>query len=445
VKIQYRAGIKPLDLSKGSLSFKNQIQSTRSMKPWLDKFEKVFAVCAIAYHTNCFLFLLSGNLFVDLSVAERELPQTSPLVSLVQWTMYAMAIVLGGLRWQKFLTALIKRKLIWVVILLAFISLSWTIVPEVTLRRAMTLLMITILGMYIAFRFTVREQLFIVACALGSLGVINLLFTLVFPTYATEIGFHKGNWRGLLPQKNQFGRLMVLSSISFYILIFAGQTYRKWAIAGLVLSVGLVVLSGSATALLVLGLLFLFIPLCRIFKLKNSQTLPFLIGLLLFGLLVTFILVGYWEIILRAMGRDPNLTGRTVLWQALLDRIGERLWFGYGYQSFWPIRDFESLDVDFIAGENPHSHNGYIELLLDLGLAGFIPFMLSLFMSFSRAITWLRLNPFAEGVWPIAFLTYLLLYNLTESSLIAEPTNIFWFMYSFVSTAILIQPIKCDR
>jgi O-antigen ligase len=415
------------------------------MKNWLEKFEKAFAVCAIAYHTNCFLFLFTGNLFIDASVAERELPKTSPALSLIQWSMYLLAIVLGGLRWKHFLRVLTKRRLIWIVVILSFVSLGWTIVPDTTLRRSMTLLMITILGMYIAFRFTIREQLYLVACAMGLLGVINLLFTLAFPAYATEIGFHKGNWRGLLPQKNQFGRLMVLSAIAFYSLIFAGQKHRRWAIAGLAFSIGLVLLSASATALLILGALLLFVPLCYVFRLKDTQALPLTIGLLLLGLLVSFTVVGYWDVILAALGRDANLTGRTVLWQALLDRIGERPWFGYGYQSFWALRDVESLDVDYIAGKNPHAHNGYIELLLDLGLVGFVPFVLSLLMSFARAITWLRLNPFAEGVWPITFLTYLLLYNVTETSLIADPTNIFWLMYSLVSTAILIQPIQYDR
>ena len=413
------------------------------MKDWLEKFEKAIAVWAIMYHTNTFVFIFTGTLFVDGGEKGRELPQFSPVLSIIQWAMYFTIIALGCLRWKQFFRALTRRKCIWMVVILAFISISWSIVPDATFRRSLMLLMTTIVGMYIAFRFTVREQLYIVACALGLLGIMNLLFTLAFPAYALEVGFHQGDWRGLLPQKNQLGRLMVLSSIAFYILVSFGQKkHRGWAIAGLVLSVALVLLSDSKTALSVMIMLFVLIPLYRVFRLKYTQALPLAIGLLILIILLTFVGVNYWNAILAALGREPNLTGRTALWQALLGRIAERIWFGYGYQSFWAFRQVESLDVDYMAGALPHAHNGYLEMLLDMGLAGFVPFALSLFRGFARSIMWLRLNPSAEGVWPIAYLTYLLFYNVTETSLIVDPSNIFWLMFSLVTTSILIQPIR---
>lgn len=413
------------------------------MKNWLEKFEKVLSIWALMYHTNTFVFVFTGTLFIDGGEKGRELPESNLALFLVQWSMYFMFLLLGCLRWKQFLKALTKRKLIWIVVILTFVSMGWSIVPDITFRRSMMLLMTTLVGMYIAFRFTVREQLYIVAWAMGLLGGLNFLFTLAFPAYALEVGFHQGDWRGLLPQKNQLGRLMVLSAIAFYILVVSGQKkHRQWAIAGLALSVALVWLSDSKTALSVLIVLFVLVPLFRVLRLKYTQAFPLSIGLLLVMILLVFVGVNYWNVILAALGREPNLTGRIGLWQALLGRIAQRIWFGYGYQSFWAFRRVENLDVDYVTGGLPHAHNGYLELLLDLGLAGFVPFALSLLMGFARSITWLRLNSTAEGVWPLTFLTYLLFYNVTETSLIVDPSNIFWLMYSLVSTSILIQPIR---
>jgi O-antigen ligase len=89
----------------------------------------------------------------------------------------------------------------------------------------------------------------------------------------------------------------------------------------------------------------------------------------------------------------------------------------------------------------PNGHNGAVDMLLDIGWLGMLSFAGSLLMGFWRAITWMRLCHNPEGLWPICYLTFLLFYNVTESSLIIEPANIFWFLYVVVTTTILIQPL----
>ncbi|NDJ18835.1 hypothetical protein [Myxacorys almedinensis] len=70
-----------------------------------------------------------------------------------------------------------------------------------------------------------------------------------------------------------------------------------------------------------------------------------------------------------------------------------------------------------------NGHNGYVDLLLDLGVVGFATFMLSFGMSFVRAIAWLRLHSGTEGLYPLACLTCILLYNVTESTLVLAATS----------------------
>ena len=39
--------------------------------------------------------------------------------------------------------------------------------------------------------------------------------------------------------------------------------------------------------------------------------------------------------LVRAMGKDWTLTGRTAIWTAVVERIDQRPLFGYGYDAFW--------------------------------------------------------------------------------------------------------------
>ena len=66
-------------------------------------------------------------------------------------------------------------------------------------------------------------------------------------------------------------------------------------------------------------------------------------------------------------GKADTLTNRVPLWNECLEYIEQRPWLGYGYDSFWtPHRVF--LISQHQGWEIPHSHNGYIEMLLSLGL-----------------------------------------------------------------------------
>jgi O-antigen ligase len=88
-------------------------------------------------------------------------------------------------------------------------------------------------------------------------------------------------------------------------------------------------------------------------------------------------------------GREADsvqtLTGRLPLWELSSTYVWQRPVFGYGFDSFWtPDRiRFFSAQLQWAV---PHSHNGFIELALDLGGAGLIIYLIQ----FAR--TWLLLR-----------------------------------------------------
>jgi exopolysaccharide production protein ExoQ len=80
-------------------------------------------------------------------------------------------------------------------------------------------------------------------------------------------------------------------------------------------------------------------------------------------------------VIFGLLGKDATLTGRTMIWKAVLRQINERPWQGFGYAAVWdnesPWSPLAWIVHD--SGFRPHhAHNSWLEQWLGLGLAGLI-------------------------------------------------------------------------
>ena len=116
---------------------------------------------------------------------------------------------------------------------------------------------------------------------------------------------------------------------------------------------------------------------------------------------------------------------------------------GYGYGGFWLGWAGESAQVWLLRGADKawHAHNGLLNIWLDLGLLGVSVFVLGFLLAFRRAVAWARLTKTAEGLLPLVFLTFILLYNTTESGILSY-NNITWILYV---TMVLSMPVRGVR
>ena len=114
-----------------------------------------------------------------------------------------------------------------------------------------------------------------------------------------------------------------------------------------------------------------------------------------------------------AVGRDPTLTGRTIIWSAVLSMHTNPL-FGTGYESFWLGPRLQHVWQSAGAGIN-EAHNGYLEVYLNLGIIGVVlmaGFLISSYRSICR-----RLDTFSSfGSLSLALWTILPFYNVTEAA-----------------------------
>lgn len=73
----------------------------------------------------------------------------------------------------------------------------------------------------------------------------------------------------------------------------------------------------------------------------------------------------------RAQSTYENFSGRIPLWEACMQYVGRRPRLGYGFNGFWTPRHIEEISATQ-GWTVPVAHNGYIELLLSVGIVGLL-------------------------------------------------------------------------
>lgn len=358
--------------------------------------------------------------------------------------IYAVTLCLIFFRWKRFINAATKSKLLLLFVAIAQASVLWSDEPFVTLRRSSAALGTTLFGLYFATRFNLKEQLHLLAWAFGLAAVSSLIFALAFPAYG--INAAQGSaWRGVFLHKNPHGMMMTISAMVFLLIAMSSRKYRNLMWAGFGLSVSLVVLSTAKTPLILLLTILALLPLYRALRWNPSWTLLFfIVAVILLGSFA-ILLLSNWETVLTSMGKDVTLTGRTEVWAAVLDMLHKRPWLGYGYSGFWLGDRGGSADVRRIVGwPVTYAHNGILDLLLDLGYLGALVFVLNFLISCFSAIAAVRWSKTANSYWPLLLLTYTLLSNLTDSTIL-KPNNIIWVLYVAASLSTsLCSPKDID-
>lgn len=234
------------------------------------------------------------------------------------------------------------------------------------------------LGKYVLVETMLKLVVFIVFA--------NIAYCIFFPEYARMTANHDGSWRGMFVHKNISGAFFAVSSIFLYSLISFTRSINRYVIyTALTASIILTIVSLSMTAILALGVGFSSFLVLSYLGIVHNKTKRAM--LLVFYLISTVFLVfsisHYYETILVALGRDPTLTGRTGLWEVLLDASSQRPLLGYGVGYFHRPEVMHKFSIDF-GWEAKSTHSSYLDLLLGIGGIGlslFITFVVSILIS----------------------------------------------------------------
>jgi O-antigen ligase len=385
--------------------------------------------------------------FISLLYLTQSLYKFFPLAvtSIIQYIIYTLFFLLLLARWQRTIYTAKKDLFIWILLTLAVCSFLWSSFPTDTIRNSIVAWQTASVGLYLASCYTTKQQLQLMGWTFGIIVVLNFIYTLLFPELGIDTEEHIGAWQGIYSHKNVLSQMITLSSLVFLFLSMILRRYRYLAWGGLFLSVALLLLSTSKTALIVFLSLVVILQIYRALRWRNTKAILVLTIMSLTVVSVIIVLIGNAEVIVSSMGKDISLSGRTGIWTGVWEQIQQKPLLGYGRSAFWHEDGNMSALVGSYVGLNylaPHSHNGFLDLTADLGIIGLVLFLLSFIFAFNRAFNRARLNSAPEDLWHIMYLSFFFLYNLTESSLMVHNSAL-WAVY--VAVVLSINPINSQE
>lgn len=326
-------------------------------------------------------------------------------------------------------------------IILSLLSILWSDTPIYALKYELVVLQVTLIGTQVCQKYSWTEIVSILRWSTTAISILSAFYALTQPS----IGVIDKGWKGVMGHPNRLG---VVLALNITLWLFHGIYYPKqrWiAVFFALFSLYVRQNTNSTTSFILIVLLLTLLGCLRVLK-----TLPYkaaFAGVLMFMLIGTcigFVVVENWNDLLISLDKDPTLTGRTIVWPQMIEKGFQRPFLGYGSHSFWQDWRGEDNPAYGIVSDNgwvpPHAHNGFLELFLEFGLVGLILFLFAFVITLSICIKYMISSSSPESLVPPLILTWMLIPNITVSSLF-QP-KLIWFIYILINCRISYELSK---
>ncbi|MFT4076275.1 MAG: O-antigen ligase family protein [Asticcacaulis sp.] len=395
----------------------------------VDRLARAILYVEIGLTLFCLLLFsnaLVGPLFAPQTadgVAESE----SAILRLIWPPVYAVVLLLIGVRVTRLMRILPALFMIGLLVGLCFASTYWSIAPDITSRRTLAVGMTSLFGLYLASRYRGEQLVQIIALAFAVLAAGSYFVCICVPHLGIHDDINAGAWKGLWYEKNQMAAMMVLGFIATCASAYISPERRKAWIGLAVMIFLLVLLSRSKTSLLA----------C----LASAGAIPVLIALQRGGILsVIFVWLAATaamiscatfyiapDAVFKMLGKDPTLTGRTEIWASLMRLSDKHPWLGYGYKAFWTPT---SVPASVVRAEThwevPSAHNGWLDLLIQLGWIGVVLFGTVLAIGFFCAL--FRFARVKDGFFSVLILMLFSFLIMSESFILSQ-NSLIWALF----------------
>jgi O-antigen ligase len=245
-------------------------------------------------------------------------------------------------------------------------------------------------------------------------AILNVFF---IPTNnPAQPGWPEG-YMGYFGGKNYLGEFATITFLfSLHEILYAGSR-RVFGILIGVIAIVLLLLSMSKTAY---ALAFVC-PFMAWIMLTVRKVTRFSLAALLLCIPICYAIVS--NISNFNMNRisfmlygDSTFTGRTIIWSFADYEISRRPLFGWGYQGFWLIgNDAPSVtEAPGFVKEMPNGHNGYYDMTLELGYAGYVLLLAFLYATI-HAVGRAADADSRRGWFLLSTSLYIISYNFLES------------------------------
>jgi O-antigen ligase len=253
--------------------------------------------------------------------------------------------------------------------------------------------------------------------ASGALIVVSVAACLAHWSRALESDpLYAGAWRGIFDQKNTLGftaALLLVLCVAYFHHLPRSRVYALFAVGGLALL--------GAHSVSALGALLYALAVYGVLEAARRRGRTFETHQVVALLIVIFVaFVAMLPHVVQRFGRDPTLTGRTVVWSTLSNDARADITFGHGVGAYWfDAGSQASLDrleqqLHFRPGQ---AHDGALEVILDGGLPA-----LALLVALGVAATRRAVFAYGNGcTWPLLVLALAIMSTATERGLYSAP------------------------
>lgn len=315
-----------------------------------------------------------ASIAVALSVLMMSYSHLLKLVPILIFLLLWLPLV-----WLKGASLLRPSRTVMFVLLLPLLAIAstlWSSYASKTLYLG-TAFFVATLCIIITAR-TVRFPALVKGLTFGLF--LTLLLTLLNGRYTMDHMTHSYALTGLFESKNQVGFAAELGILSALMLTVIQPNWRRkllYAAPALMLAATCLYRSHSGTAILsllvALAVMGTAMAISRLPRTVQLLTLTILPVLAILGA-VAFHQFNGQAVVLKSLGKDTTLTGRTYLWEEGTKIAQTRPLLGHGYGAFWvhgqPRAEQLWHKFHIAARTGFHFHNAYIQAAVDLGLVG---------------------------------------------------------------------------
>lgn len=146
--------------------------------------------------------------------------------------------------------------------------------------------------------------------------------------------------------------------------------------------------------------------------------------------------------ILQELGRNPTLTGRTMIWRAVLAQPINPV-IGAGFESFWMGDRMTSVWSMSQVGIQ-QAHDGYLELYLNLGWIGLALLGTMIVTGYRNGLMLYRRDAHA-GSLRIAFLTAAVVFAFTEAGFRMLSPDWFGFLLAVTAMPVMATAVEATH
>jgi O-antigen ligase len=336
------------------------------------------AAAAVLFIAVFAYFWVTLTPFADQSSPDAALPWGGSSNLLNQIIVVGMAgTLLLAIRRDPSRQFLFQPHLLLIVILLWFAGVSLFAADPATALRRITFAVLVCFAANALLLLPESEERFARLLGLGVIAVLALAYFGVFALPARAIhqttdaveGALAGDWRGHLGHKNTASAAMV-------ILVFTGlylmRSWSRWlGLTIVALAAYFLFKTGGKTAMAMLPAILLFaVAFERIDWLRIPIALggPLAFNVVVIGASLSEPIKGF----VAGIGIDPTFTDRADIWHIAMSAIADRPWTGYGFQSFWQTDSLVNGggSIETWAVTAAHSHNAYLEAMINAGVPG---------------------------------------------------------------------------